>query len=67
MEIVHAWFGEGRMKKGRIIGTSSAAYSTILGLLEEEKRPARTRREEGARLARRAQKLDRYQQVLERA
>ena len=34
-------------------------------LLEEEKRPARTRREEEARLARRAQKLDRYEQVLE--
>ena len=30
MEIVHAWFGEGRMKKGRVIGTSSAAYSTAL-------------------------------------
>ena len=28
MESVHAWFGEGRMKKGRLIGTSSAAYST---------------------------------------
>jgi transposase len=36
-------------------------------VLEEEKRPARTRREEEARLARRAQKLDRYEQVLERA
>jgi len=34
-------------------------------VLEEEKRPARSRREEQARLARRAQKLDRYQQVLE--
>lgn len=34
-------------------------------VLEEEKRPARTRREEAARLARRAQKLDRYEQVLE--
>jgi transposase len=34
-------------------------------MLEEEKRPARTRREEEARLARRAQKLDRYEQVLE--
>jgi transposase len=34
-------------------------------VLEEEKRPARTRREEEARLARRAQKLDRYEQVLE--
>ncbi len=33
--------------------------------LEEEKRPARSRREEQARLARRAQKLDRYEQVLE--
>jgi transposase len=33
-------------------------------VLEEEKRPARTRREEEARLARRAQKLDRYEQVL---
>jgi transposase len=32
--------------------------------LEEEKRPARTRREDQARLARRAQKLDRYEQVL---
>ena len=30
MESVHAWFGEGRMKKGRAIGTSSAAYSTVL-------------------------------------
>ncbi len=30
MENVHAWFGEGRMKKGRVIGTSSAAYSTAL-------------------------------------
>src|SRR5438270_5080656 len=28
LESVHAWFGEGRMKKGRLIGTSSAAYST---------------------------------------
>ena len=35
--------------------------------LEEEKRPARSRREEEARLARRAQKLDRYEPVLERA
>src|SRR5258708_4278779 len=34
-------------------------------VLEEEKRPARTRREEEARLARRAQKLDRYDQILE--
>jgi transposase len=34
-------------------------------VLEEEKRPARSRREEQARLARRAQKLDRYEQVLE--
>jgi transposase len=34
-------------------------------VLEEEKRPTRTRREEEARLARRAQKLDRYEQVLE--
>jgi transposase len=34
-------------------------------LLEIEPRPARSRREEQARLARRAQKLDRYQQVLE--
>jgi len=34
-------------------------------VLEEEKRPARTRREEEAHLARRAQKLDRYEQVLE--
>jgi transposase len=34
-------------------------------VLEEEKRPARTRREEEARLARRAQKLDRYEHVLE--
>ncbi len=34
-------------------------------VLEEEKRPARTHREEEARLARRAQKLDRYEQVLE--
>ena len=33
--------------------------------LEEEKRPARTHREEEARLARRAQKRDRYEQVLE--
>jgi transposase len=33
--------------------------------LEEEKRPARSPREEQARLARRAQKLDRYEQVLE--
>lgn len=30
MEIVHAWFGEGRMKKGQALGTSSAAYSTAL-------------------------------------
>ena len=29
MESVHAWFGEGRTKKGRTIGTSSAAYSTV--------------------------------------
>ena len=36
-------------------------------VLEEEKRPARTHREEEARLARRAQKLDRYEQVLARA
>jgi transposase len=34
-------------------------------ILEEENRPVRSRREEEARLARRAQKLDRYQQVLE--
>lgn len=34
-------------------------------MLEEERRPARSRREEQARLARRAQKLDRYEQVLE--
>ena len=34
-------------------------------VLEEEKRPARSRGEEQARLARRAQKLDRYEQVLE--
>ena len=34
-------------------------------VLEEEKRPARTRREQEAHLARRAQKLDRYEQVLE--
>lgn len=34
-------------------------------VLEEENRPARTHREEEARLARRAQKLDRYEQVLE--
>jgi transposase len=34
-------------------------------VLEEEMRPARTRREEEARLARRTQKLDRYQQVIE--
>jgi transposase len=34
-------------------------------VLEEEKRPARSRREEQARLARRAQKLDRYEQILE--
>lgn len=34
-------------------------------ILEEEKRPARTRQEEEARLARRAQKLDQYEQVLE--
>ena len=34
-------------------------------MLEEEKRPARSRREEQARLARRDQKLDRYEQVLE--
>lgn len=34
-------------------------------VLEEEKRPVRSRREEQARLARRAQKLDRYEQVLE--
>ena len=34
-------------------------------VLEEEKRPARSRREEQVRLARRAQKLDRYEQVLE--
>ncbi len=34
-------------------------------VLEEEKRPARSRREEQARLARRAQKLDRYEQVVE--
>jgi transposase len=34
-------------------------------VLEEEKHPARSRGEEQARLARRAQKLDRYQQVLE--
>ncbi len=33
--------------------------------LESEQRPARSRREEQARLARRAQKLDRYEQVLE--
>ena len=33
MENVHAWFGEGRMKKGRVIGTSSAAYSTALPLI----------------------------------
>ncbi len=32
---------------------------------EEEKRPARSRGEEQARLARRAQKLDRYEQVIE--
>jgi len=34
-------------------------------VLEEEKRPARSRHEEQVRLARRAQKLDRYEQVLE--
>jgi transposase len=34
-------------------------------VLEEEKRPARSRREEQACLARRAQKLDRYEQILE--
>ncbi len=34
-------------------------------VLEEEKRPARSRREEQARLARCAQKLDRYEQALE--
>jgi transposase len=34
-------------------------------MLEEEKHPARSRREEQARLARRAQKLDQYEQVLE--
>jgi transposase len=34
-------------------------------VLGEEKRPARSRREEQARLARRAQKLDRYEHVLE--
>jgi transposase len=34
-------------------------------ILEEENRPVRSCREEEARLARRAQKLDRYQQVLE--
>jgi transposase len=34
-------------------------------VLEEEKRPARSRHEEQARLARRAQKLDRYEQALE--
>ena len=34
-------------------------------MLEEEQRPARSRHEEQARLARRAQKLDRYEQVLE--
>jgi DNA invertase Pin-like site-specific DNA recombinase len=34
-------------------------------VLEEEKRPARSRGEEQARLARRAQKLDRDPQVLE--
>jgi transposase len=34
-------------------------------VLEEEKRPARSPGEEQARLARRAQKLDRYEQVLE--
>jgi transposase len=34
-------------------------------VLAEEQRPARSRREEQARLARRAQKLDRYEQVLE--
>jgi transposase len=34
-------------------------------VLGEAKRPARSRREEQARLARRAQKLDRYAQVLE--
>ncbi len=33
-------------------------------VLEEEKHPARSRREEQVRLARRAQKLDRYEQVL---
>jgi transposase len=34
-------------------------------VMEEEKRPARSRYEEQVRLARRAQKLDRYEQVLE--
>jgi transposase len=34
-------------------------------MLEEEKRPARSHHEEQARLARRAQKLDRYEQALE--
>jgi len=34
MESVHAWFGEGRREKGRVNGTSLAAYSTVLGLLE---------------------------------
>src|SRR5258707_506976 len=31
MESVHAWFGEGRREKGRVNGTSLAAYSTVLG------------------------------------
>jgi transposase len=34
-------------------------------VLEAEKRPARSRSEEQARLARRVQKLDRYEQVIE--
>ena len=55
-EIRRAWHVQAMPERERA-GTEA--------VLEEEKRPARSRHEEQVRLARRAQKLDRYEQVLE--
>jgi transposase len=55
-EIRRAWYVQAMPEQERA-GTEA--------VLESEQRPARSRHEEQVRLARRAQKLDRYEQVLE--
>jgi transposase len=51
--------------RGALQGKSAREAKKTEPSVEEEKRPARSCQEEAARLARRAQKRDRYEQVLE--